>query len=467
MEKAVDNDPSSMKKRKQSVTPQAMVGAQHVIPINSAIFSIKRTSSLCAFASSILIIYICGIGFYLWSSNFSCRLRNLGDSTPVSISSLAFDAEQRGRYIIVKNYIRSAIYPVNTITLASAALFTDLSHLPEICGRWKGPMSISVYAPGSDFKAALKKIFSLRLANTCIHQNVTWHLFFDIEFSPSLDKFKSPEEEAGMTTAGSSSYDAWMKGTFKSHGHLPFPANIGRNVAIRESKTDFVLVSDLHYYPSIHIIPRFLQLLKYQGPTGNRVYVLPVFKMAGYGKPPDTKSELVQMTVEGNIVLPSGTSDCTQCNIFPNARKWLEVRSPDETLSVYYVSREKEEFESWQPYYISTRDIPPFDEDQIKEGKFDRKLQKIKTHVITAVFESINNRFPIRTLSAALRIPHSGQCIPSASATSDRNDPRREHPPELHPSQQPSEGKEDRRPPLPIRIGYGMFHVKLAQHTHV
>ncbi|GIY06430.1 beta-1,4-glucuronyltransferase 1 [Caerostris extrusa] len=59
--------------------------------------------------------------------------------------------------------------------------------------------------------------------------------------------------------------------------------------------------------------------------------------MAGYGKPPETKSELVQMTAEGNIVLPSGTLDCTQCNIFPHARKWLEVRSPDDTLSVYYL----------------------------------------------------------------------------------------------------------------------------------
>ncbi|GFT89471.1 beta-1,4-glucuronyltransferase 1 [Nephila pilipes] len=398
METVADEDSSSMKKRKLSISPLTMVEAQHILPIHSTIFSSKRTSPLCAFASFIFIIYICGIGVYLWSSNFACRLRNFGDPSSIPLSNIAFDVEQRGRYIIIKNYIRSAIQPNkgNTMTLASAALFTDLSHLPEICGRWKGPVSISVYAPGSDFKTALKKIFSLRLANSCIHQNVTWHLFFDFEFSPSWDKFQSPEEEAGMSTAASGSYDVWIKGTFKSHGHLPFPANIGRNVAIRESKTDFVLVGDLNYYPSINIIPRFLELLKYQGPTGNRVYVLPVFKMAGYGKPPETKSELVQMTAEGNIVLPSGTEDCTQCNIFPNARKWLEVRSPDETLSVYYVSREKEELESWQPYYISTRDIPLFDEDQIKEGKFDRKLQLLELCLQHYEFHILDNAFLVQ-----------------------------------------------------------------------
>ncbi|GBM79606.1 Beta-1,4-glucuronyltransferase 1 [Araneus ventricosus] len=402
MEIPVDNEPYPMKKRRQS-NPESMVESQPLLPSHLTIFSSRRTSPLCAFATSILFIYICGISFYLWSSNFACRLRNLGDSTPIPLNKQAFDVEQKGRYIVIKNYIRSAIRAdeKNTMTFATAAIFTDLSHLPEICGKWKGPMSVSVYAPGSDFKTALKKIFSLRLANSCIHQNVTWHLYFDIEFSPSWDQLRSPEEEAGLVSPTSTTYDVWAKGTFKSHGHLPFPANVGRNVAIKESRTEYILASDLHYYPSINIIPRFLQLLKYQGPTGNRVYVLPVFKMAGYGKPPETKSELVQMTADGNIVLHTGTLDCTQCNIFPNARKWLEVRSPVETLSVYYVSREKEEFESWQPYYISTRDIPLFDEDQIKEGKFDRKLQLFELCLQHYEFHILDNAFLVQVQEVA------------------------------------------------------------------
>lgn len=341
-----------------------------------ALFSSRRNSPFCAFGASILFIYVCGIAVYLWSANYGCRLRNLGDNLPVAISSMKWNVEQRGRYIVLKNYIRGALQ-VNThstITFATVATFMDISHVSEVCSRWQGPMSISVYAPGSDFKKVLRKIIHLRLVNSCIHQNVTWHLYFDAEYDPSHGNFKSPEEEAELEFP-SYSYDTWTKGTFKSHGNLPFPANVGRNVAIQESRTDYVLMTDLIYYPSINIISRFLKLLEFEVSARNKVYVLPVFKLTWYGKSPETKSELVQMIAEGNIVLQGDTSDCTQCNIFPNARKWLEVRSPEDTLSVFYVCREKDEFESWQPYYISSRNIPLFDEDQVKEGRHDRKLQ--------------------------------------------------------------------------------------------
>nr|XP_042907154.1 uncharacterized protein LOC107451333 [Parasteatoda tepidariorum] len=276
---------------------------------------------------------------------------------PEALSVQSYEMEQRGRYTIIKNYLRAALQPdiLNTMTFATAAIFPELNHLPEICSRWKGPMSVSVYAPGSDFKSALRKIINLRLANPCIHQNVSWHVYFDLDFNPSWGRLKSPEEEAELTTTTSTSYQVWLKGTFKSHGNLPFPANIGRNVAIQE-----------------------------------------IFKMAGYGKPPETKSELVQMTAEGNIVLPSSTLDCSQCNIFPHARKWLEVRSPDHTLSVYYVSHEKDEFESWQPYYISRRDIPFFNEEEIKEGRHDRKLQLLELCLNHYEFHILDNAFLVQ-----------------------------------------------------------------------
>ncbi|XP_071036747.1 beta-1,4-glucuronyltransferase 1-like [Parasteatoda tepidariorum] len=374
-----------------------MTETHHLLP-QLTLFSARKSSPLCAFASSILFIYICGIGFYMWSANFSCRLRNLGDMLPEALSVQSYEMEQRGRYTIIKNYLRAALQPdiLNTMTFATAAIFPELNHLPEICSRWKGPMSVSVYAPGSDFKSALRKIINLRLANPCIHQNVSWHVYFDLDFNPSWGRLKSPEEEAELTTTTSTSYQVWLKGTFKSHGNLPFPANIGRNVAIQESKTDYVLVSDLHYYPSVDIIPRFIELLKFQKTSKKIVYVLPVFKMAGYGKPPETKSELVQMTAEGNIVLPSSTLDCSQCNIFPHARKWLEVRSPDHTLSVYYVSHEKDEFESWQPYYISRRDIPFFNEEEIKEGRHDRKLQLLELCLNHYEFHILDNAFLVQ-----------------------------------------------------------------------
>lgn len=357
-----------------------MVKILHVISFPATTFNSRRHTPLCAFGTSILFIYACGIGIYLWSANYACRLRNLGDNLPLTISSMKWDIEQRGRYVVLKNYIRGALQANShkTITFASAATFTDVSHAPEICSRWQGPMSISVYAPGSDFKKALRKILHLRLVNSCIHQNVTWHLYFDAEFNPSRGHLKSPEEEAELESAFNS-YEAWIKGTFKSHGNLPFPANVGRNIAMQESRTDYVLMTDLFYYPSINIIHRFLKLLEFEVSAKNRVYVLPVFKLAWYGKSPETKSELVQMNAEGNIILPSDTSDCTQCNIFPNARKWLEVRSADDTLSVFYASREKDEFESWQPYYISSKNIPLFDENQIREGRHDRKLQVSNT----------------------------------------------------------------------------------------
>jgi hypothetical protein len=104
---------------------------------------------------------------------------------------------QRGPYWVLYNYIRplTSFRCSESVTYSTHSDFTFLDNLKPLLERWKGPVSIGLYAPGSDFTATLDRIRFLRECNysALIKEYVTFHIFFESGQLPTSAIPKDPD----------------------------------------------------------------------------------------------------------------------------------------------------------------------------------------------------------------------------------------------------------------------------------
>ena len=70
----------------------------------------------------------------------------------------------RTKYWVLYNYIRAArqFNCAETITYTTHGQFTFLDNLEPLLERWRGPISVAVYAPGSDLQDTIDTILYFR-----------------------------------------------------------------------------------------------------------------------------------------------------------------------------------------------------------------------------------------------------------------------------------------------------------------
>lgn len=95
--------------------------------------------------------------------------------------------QQRGDYWVLYNYVmadrRHKCH--ETITYTTHADYSFLDNLVPLLERWKGPVSISLHAPGSDFAATLDSIAYLRdCTSPLVREFVTFHVYFSTKHVP-------------------------------------------------------------------------------------------------------------------------------------------------------------------------------------------------------------------------------------------------------------------------------------------
>lgn len=96
---------------------------------------------------------------------------------------------QRGDYWVLYNYIKASKrhYCYESITYTTQADYTFLDNVVPLIKRWNGPISIALYAPGSDFLSSLELIAYLRNCentSSLIKEYITFHIFFDNQHFP-------------------------------------------------------------------------------------------------------------------------------------------------------------------------------------------------------------------------------------------------------------------------------------------
>ncbi|KAB7502934.1 hypothetical protein Anas_13177, partial [Armadillidium nasatum] len=151
--------------------------------------------------------------------------------------------EQKGQFWVINNYIKAAkeFNCDETITYTTHGEYHFLENL--------GPISVAVYAPGTDFEEAVKTIIHLR---NCVSQDaqdfVTFHLYFEAEHFPP--KIRDPSD---FLINCSESYNFnEPKTSYRKTKGLLYPVNVGRNIARTNAATYFVFASDIELYPSIN-----------------------------------------------------------------------------------------------------------------------------------------------------------------------------------------------------------------------
>lgn len=250
-----------------------------------------------------------------------------------------------------------------------------------------GPVSLSVYVPGSDFGESLRRLVYLRECGPDADLVQSWvsvHFFFDQGNVP--EPLPLGVENLLFTETGVNCSHPWIANfeggevSYRSKSELPYPINMGRNIAKEAATTKYVLPSDIELYPSPGLIPNFLEMIKKsqgrQFQEERRVWVLPIFEADGKLTPdqlPQNKVELVGM-LKSKMAVPFHYRICPKCHKIPRADDWMEAEV-GQGLAVFHVTNRTGAQAGWEPIYIGTKDEPGYDERLNWEGLKDKMTQ--------------------------------------------------------------------------------------------
>lgn len=228
--------------------------------------------------------------------------RTLQELIPCNDRNMEPRTAQRGDYWVLYNYIRAEYRPHcwETLTYTTHADYTFLDNLEPLLERWQGPVSLALYAPGTDFILTLNTIRYLRdCGSPLVIRYVTFHIYFPSKHIPK------------QIPKGNKIYDAhyncsypppWVNSTvaiYKAQKKLLYPVNVGRNIARESAVTHYILPSDIELYPSPGLIPDFLAMVQRQDPPllhkNPKVFALSIFELEINMNLPANKKELVRL----------------------------------------------------------------------------------------------------------------------------------------------------------------------------
>ncbi|KAL1417231.1 hypothetical protein MTO96_027109 [Rhipicephalus appendiculatus] len=299
-----------------------------------------------------------------------------------------YAAENGVDFVVHENFIASDDCPpayADNVTLVTHATYGFLRHVEGLCDRWQGPLSVAVFAPGTDFDGALAWIdFLRRCGRRPSHSGAasTGDL--------ALVKLHGrPRESLVLICPPPPLEDA---SSFRRSRKVPYPANVLRNVARKLAPTHYVLVQNVRLYPSLDIVPRFMSLVAEQRRTrsfrsdGHEVYVLPVFAMTSRADGPEVGQQAPGNMRQLRESLRSGT-------VVP-----LNDSSHGGPLwSKSFYSAIVNDVLAWEPVFVGTRDDdPPYSGALTWEGGHERVPQGYVMCLEDYDFHIVEGAFVVR-----------------------------------------------------------------------
>ncbi|GAB0089478.1 beta-1,4-glucuronyltransferase 1 [Sergentomyia squamirostris] len=328
---------------------------------------------------------------------------------------------QRGSYWVLENYVRAShgnIKCYESITYTTHGDFTFLDNVIPLVARWRAPIGMSLYAPGTDFKTTLDSIRYLRECSgddaDLIKQYVTFHIYFHADHIPvSIPSSYSVLSESYKCPETPPYESVKHKDMFKNQKNLTYPINVGRNIARDAAITHFIFPSDIELYPSLHVVPKFLEMIaRNDGPLLNkkpRVFPLPVFEVKEGARVPDNKTELLKMLKTKDAIL-FHKNICATCHTVPDMGRWEKTPGKD-VLTVFSVGKRLGSFRNWEPIFIGSNREPYYEERLTWEGKRDKMTQGYQLCVRDYEFHVLSDAFlvhrpGIKVMAAARRVNH-------------------------------------------------------------
>ncbi|XP_073981520.1 beta-1,4-glucuronyltransferase 1 [Rhodnius prolixus] len=304
---------------------------------------------------------------------------------------------QRGDYWVLYNYIvaTTQFRCWESVTYTTHADYTFMENLEPLLDRWKGPISLALHAPGTDFETTLRTIHYLRdCSPQPISQLVTFHIYFP---SKHLPKMVPKSDKLFLDRYNCSIPAPWFNATtYKTQKKLMYPINVGRNIARESATTHYLLASDIELYPSPGVINDFLDMIRRNGPSLRhgkpKVFPLSIFELEANMSLPNDKTELVTMLKNGSAI-PFHKKVCPRCHNVPHSKEWLKANSSQGGLAVFHIGKRTGYFVHWEPIYIGTHSDPLYDERLSWEGKSDKMTQGYVLCVLDYEFQILDNAF--------------------------------------------------------------------------
>ena len=267
----------------------------------------------------------------------------------------------RNKYWVLYNYVRAEkVFNCNeSMTYTTHGDFSFLDNLEPLLERWQGPISVSVYAPGSDLDDTLDSILYFRdcTESDLVRHFATFHVFFDMGHIPAsvprhtsllkkvwcyhisswinnLDICRDstarslrvwiPIGRRPPTGTGSAwtTRSTWP-GTWP--GWAPQLTSCSRQILSStrgECCTKYCIDWYSYIFFSPNLINDFLSMVK-RNPKElqrkqPRVFVNSIFEIAANHSLPNNKAELVTL-LNSNTVIPFHKTVCPQCHKIPKA----------------------------------------------------------------------------------------------------------------------------------------------------
>ncbi|XP_049805362.1 beta-1,4-glucuronyltransferase 1 [Schistocerca nitens] len=307
---------------------------------------------------------------------------------------------QRGDFWVLYNYVRAdrTFHCWESITYTTHADYTFLDNLKPLLERWRGPVSLSVHAPGTDFKPTLEAI---RWARDCLSplvaEYVTFHVFFSSRHIPKELPRSADASAKGLSDCNKPA--PWVNvsaaSLYKTRSRILYPVNVGRNAARESATTHYVLPSDIELYPSPGVIPDFLEMIRRQDKPllrpNPKVFPLSIFELEKGATLPENKEQLVKMLKNGTAI-PFHKKLCPGCHNVPKSKEWLAANIT-KGLHVFHIGKRIGYHVHWEPIFIGTHQDPLYDERLSWEGKSDKMPQGYALCVLDYEFQILDNAF--------------------------------------------------------------------------
>ncbi|XP_034098923.2 beta-1,4-glucuronyltransferase 1-like [Drosophila albomicans] len=301
---------------------------------------------------------------------------------------------QHGDYWVWHDYIRrhDNVKDNESITLTTHGTFMDLGMMPTLLERWQAPISLSIFASGSDFVMtirSLRHLIGCQKQGNLIHHFVSIHLVFHSQHIPkNMARFKiSPYVCAKHAPFEKMRHDL----TYWHKTGLIYPVNLMRNVARYNSETFYIMALDLQLLPPPNFVKSFLSFVRstteVQEPFRS-VYCLPTFPHKPHAPIAQSKVQLKEILQEYNISSPI-------YNNIEMQNQWLASKNSLNVFTIFHSSTKM----NMCVGYVSINELEPLydercDMESIYDGGFILKGKVLMDLKYT--FLILNEAFLIR-----------------------------------------------------------------------
>ncbi|XP_063002278.1 beta-1,4-glucuronyltransferase 1 [Elgaria multicarinata webbii] len=279
------------------------------------------------------------------------------------------------------------------VVLVTHTSLGNLHHAQRLAERWRGPVSVALFAPGSaEVRLATAMVYALGALCAPARQLVRLHLVCHADQAAAFPEPADGGEFARLQSCADVFAKLVRVGAGRRNyamevANASYPNNLLRNVARGAAEGHWMLVVDMDMVPSEGLREAFLALPRAAEEGTPGVFVVPAFEIRHTRRIPGTKAELLQLYQVGEI-RPFYEELCARCQAPTNYSHWLNLPTGGPLRVAYEVEWQ----DPWEPFYIGASSVPRYDE-RFKQYGFNRISQACELHVAGYRFSVLSNAF--------------------------------------------------------------------------